>query len=179
MCTKVRKNIVGLKTTLKCAFVCNRDKKAPSFCPFFFRRPSSSSSFARECRTSLFTAAAALVRAISSLYLSRVPLRRACRPSFRTQYAVGLCLVLLSARCSVRSEWGLFSRLFLSRHHILPWSLSANCRKTMYCMQASSETIDSSCVWESQNLWEELVESNPTYIFPCCRCLAFRRWVVD
>jgi hypothetical protein len=103
MCTKVRKNIVGLKTTLKCAFVCNRDKKAPSYCPFFFRRPSSSSSFARECRTSLFTAAAALVRAISSLYLSRVPLRRACRPSFRTQYAVGLCLVLLSARGSVRS----------------------------------------------------------------------------
>jgi hypothetical protein len=43
------------------------------------------------------------VRAISSLYLSRVPLRRACRPSFRTQYAVGLCLVLLSARGSVRS----------------------------------------------------------------------------
>jgi hypothetical protein len=76
---------------------------------------------------------------------------------------------------------GTFSRLFLSlsRHHILPWSLWANSRKMMYCMQASSETIDSCCVWESQNLWEELVESNPIYIFPCCRCFAFRRWVVD
>jgi hypothetical protein len=87
------------------------------------------------------------------------------------------CQLVVASGASGRT----FSRLFLSlsRHHILPWSLWANCRKTIYCMQASSETIDSSWVWESQNLWEELVELNPIYISPCCRCFAFRRWVVD
>jgi hypothetical protein len=107
------------------------------------------------------------VRPISSLSLSlslsRVCLCGARRPSVRPH--------------TIR-RW-VVSGTTLDTTFFCLWSLSANCRKTMYCMQASSETIDSSCVWESQNLWEELVEANPIYIFPCCRCFAFRRWVVD
>jgi hypothetical protein len=114
MCTKVRKNIVGLKTALKCAFVCNRDKKAPSFRPFSFGGllllllRLSLASFARVSSPQQLSCERFLLSL--SLSLACLVAARAVRPSFRTQYAVGLCLVLLSlsARGSVRSEWGDF-----------------------------------------------------------------------
>jgi hypothetical protein len=101
-----------------------------------------------------------------SLSLACPVAARAVRLSVRTQYAVGLCLVLLSlsARGSVRSEWGDFFPVSFCVSLETTFCLEVswgNYRKTMYCMQASSETIDSSFVWESQNLWEELVDTNP------------------
>lgn len=115
VCTKVGKNIVGLKTAFKCAFVCNRDKESPFLSPLFLS--AAFFVFVFRSRVSHESLHRSSSRASDFFSLSRASLRRA--PSVRpSAHNTPLGCVWYYCHCQLvvasGASGGTFSRLFLS-----------------------------------------------------------------